>query len=48
MSNDITTITLKVNTRDKLAAIGTKDDSFDEIVNRLCDFWNRYKDVVRV
>ena len=37
--NERTTIVLKRATRNKLAALGGKDDSFDEILNRLADFW---------
>ena len=33
--NEVTTIKLKILTRNNLAALGSKDDSFDDIVARL-------------
>lgn len=45
--NETTTIVVRKTTRDKLAQIGTKDDTFDEIITRLCDFWARYGGVVK-
>lgn len=44
--NEITSMRISRKTRDKVASIGNKDDSFDEIVDRLANFWIRYKDVV--
>lgn len=40
--------TLKISpeTHSKLEEIGMKKETFDEIISRLCDFWNMYKDVV--
>jgi hypothetical protein len=35
-----TTIVLKKETRDSLAAIGGKDQSFDEIIRELLRKWN--------
>ena len=33
----ITSIRVKKSTRDRLAALGGKDDSFDTIINKLLD-----------
>lgn len=34
---EITTLRVKVTTRDRLASIGNKDDTFDALINRLLD-----------
>jgi hypothetical protein len=44
--DELTTISLKRKTRKRLADIGGMDDSFDDLLNRLADFWTRYKGVV--
>lgn len=36
-----TTIQVNKSTRDALAALGNKDDSFDTIINRLIDFYRK-------
>jgi len=36
-SKGATCIRVAVETRDKLAKVGTKDDTFDQIVNRLLE-----------
>ena len=36
-----TTIQVNKSTRDALASIGGKDDSFDDIINRLIDFYKK-------
>ena len=38
---EITTLRVKVSTRDRLADIGNKDDTFDDIINRLVDFYKK-------
>ena len=37
MSKDVTTIKLERSTRNKLASLGTKDSSFDDIVKNLLE-----------
>jgi len=39
--NRITSLRVTRETRDRLAEIGGKDDSFDEIIGRLLDFYKR-------
>ena len=40
MSSDRTTIQLSRSTRDKLADLGRKGDSFEDILLKLIDYWN--------
>ena len=44
-----TVINIKRSTRDKLAKLGYKDESWDDILNKLADFWlkSRKSDVVQ-
>lgn len=44
--NGTTTIVIKRELRDKLAALGGKDDSFNDIIEKLVYFHTRYKGVV--
>lgn len=37
MARDVTTIELKRTTRNRLAAQGQKDDTFDVIINQILD-----------
>jgi len=46
--NDTTSLALKKNTRDRIAKIGTLDDSFDDVLNRLCWFWETYREGVKL
>ena len=39
----ITSIRVKKSTRDALASLGGKDDSFDTIITRLIDCYNEVK-----
>jgi len=39
--NKITSLRVRRQTRDRLAEIGGKDDSFDEIIRRLLDFYKK-------
>ena len=41
MLEEDTTIRLKRKTRERLARLGNKDESFDDIVQRLLDFYER-------
>ena len=41
MSPKITTIKLKVSTRERLAELGKKGETYDEIVNKLVDIEER-------
>lgn len=36
----ITTISVTKPTRERLAALGTKDSTFDEIIQKLLEKWN--------
>jgi predicted CopG family antitoxin len=38
---DSTTVKVSRETRRRLAEIGTKEESFDEIIRRLLDFYKR-------
>jgi hypothetical protein len=38
----ITTIKISTETRDRLADMGKKSESYDTIVNRLIDFWEHH------
>jgi len=35
----VTTIQVRPETRDRLKDLGKKGDTYDEIINRLIDFW---------
>jgi len=37
--SDITTIQVKKNTRDRLVEIGRKKETYDDIINKLVDFY---------
>ena len=39
MNTKITSIKLHSITRDKLASVGKKNQTYDEIINGLVDFW---------
>jgi len=43
---DATSIRISIKTRDKVAQLGTTADTFDVVIDRLADFWIRYKNVV--
>jgi predicted CopG family antitoxin len=38
---DATTVKVSRETRRKLAKVGTKDESFDQIIRRLIEFYNK-------
>lgn len=38
---EITTLRVKVSTRDDLASCGNKDDTFDDIIRRLINFYKK-------
>jgi hypothetical protein len=38
---DITTVKVRKATRDRLAKLGSKTETFDDIINRLLDFFER-------
>ncbi len=40
---DITTIQLRKETRNRLLEIGMKKETYDDLVNRLIDFYLSYK-----
>ena len=44
MSNNRINITVQKNTRERLAALGSKGESFDSIIVRLLDFWDEHKE----
>lgn len=50
MSNDNedTSIRISKKLRNKVADLGSKDDSFETIIERLHDFYKRYERVVKV
>jgi len=37
--SEITTLKVTKATRDRLKALGRKGETYDEIINRLADFW---------
>lgn len=39
----VTTIQLEKSTRDRLMSIGKKGETYDSIINRLIDFWEKRK-----
>ena len=39
----VTTIQLKMKTRDRLMDLGKKSETYDDILNRLIDFWLKKK-----
>ena len=39
MMNDLTTISVTKLTREKLAELGTKDSTFDDIIRKLLEKW---------
>ncbi len=39
----VTTIQLEKKTRDRLMDLGKKGESYDQIINRLVDFWLKKK-----
>ena len=41
--SDVTSLRLKKSTHDRLAALGTLNDSFDSTINRLIDSYGRTK-----
>jgi len=40
---DITTIQLSKNTRERLLEIGMKKETYDDLINRLIDFYLKVK-----
>jgi hypothetical protein len=40
---NITTIQLKKNTRERLLEIGMKKETYDDLINRLIDFYLKMK-----
>lgn len=45
--DEYTTISVKKETKEKIAKIGSMNDDWDTMLNRLADFWLRYKGVVK-
>jgi hypothetical protein len=39
----VTTIQLEMKTRDRLMSIGRKGETYDEIINKLVDMWQKKK-----
>jgi len=39
----VTTVQLEKNTRDRLMSLGKKGESYDQIINKLVDFWSKKK-----
>ena len=39
----VTTIQLEMKTRDRLMSIGRKGETYDEIINKLVDLWQKKK-----
>jgi hypothetical protein len=39
----VTTIQLEKKTRDRLMDLGKKGESYDQIINKLVDFWKKRK-----
>jgi len=39
----VTTIQLEMKTRDRLMSIGKKGETYDEIINKLVDTWQKKK-----
>ena len=37
----VTTIQLEKKTRDRLMDLGKKGESYDDIINKLVDFWSK-------
>ncbi len=40
---DVTTIQLEPKTKDRLMDLGKKGETYDDIVNKLVDFWLKRK-----
>lgn len=40
--NEITTLQVSKTTRDRVASIGKKGETYDDILNALVDMWNKY------
>jgi hypothetical protein len=38
---DITSLKVRKKTRDRLASIGNKAETFDDVINRLIDFYEK-------
>ena len=45
--NDITTIQVSKTTRDRLQEVGKMNQTYDELLNQLIEFWLRYGHVVK-
>ena len=43
---DVTTITVQKSTRDRLNNVGKKNQTYDELIKQLVDFYQRYHGVV--
>jgi len=41
--SDITTVKIRRETRDRLADLGSKKETYDQIINRLIDFYKKNK-----
>jgi len=40
---DITSLKVRKATRDRLAKLGNKSETFDQIINRLIEFYERHR-----
>lgn len=45
--NDMTTIAVSQKHRTEMIDISKKDQSYDDILGSLLDFWKRYKGIVK-
>ncbi len=39
----VTTIQLEKKTRDRLMELGKKGDTYDDVINKLADYWEKKK-----
>jgi len=39
----VTTIQIETKTRDRLVSIGAMKDTYDSLINKLIDFWEKKK-----
>jgi hypothetical protein len=46
--NNVTSLRVTRETRNRLADLGSKDETFDEIIQRLIDFYNNNSEVAQL
>jgi len=44
VSGEMTTISIRKTTRERLKEVGKKGETYDEIINRLIDFWKKKRE----